>query len=164
MSPDETPPISPQLIAEVRRSLDKSRAEFADLLGVSADAVQRYEEGSLHPSPQVLRVLTLMLASDRVTTDQCTASCWEIRRCRDTARQTCPAYKLNQGRMCWLLTGSFCAGDPVPTLGAARRACENCAVLRVVSGDKPARLAIPAEPRGDILCGMPRPARALCKS
>jgi len=179
MIPLRIQPVSPGLIAEIRRGLGRSLEEFAELLGVSADVARSYELGTRRPSPRRVRLLTLLLASHRLSTHQCAANCWEVKRCAAPARLACPAYRLNQGEMCWLLTGSFCAGNSRPAAGARGTNCPECAVFKLLrdgrsrqktgSGARPRsapkrRRAVAAGVTGrgkHALCGMSRPERAL---
>jgi hypothetical protein len=75
-----------------------------------------------------------------------------LRRCPPSGRDRCPAYRLNQGHMCWLLTEDYCRGDGVPRERA--EFCRDCTLFQAVS-------TRPDQPGGHPLCGMPRPARAL---
>lgn len=163
--------IAPDLIGEVRHSLGKTRAEFAELLGVTCEAVRSYEQGGRRPSARVVRVLTLLLASDRLSNNQCGANCWEIKRCSASGRRDCPAYRLNHGAMCWVLTGGFCSGETPSTRPVQAAACQECGVFKIAQQPGACPEADHAVPRprhaaasvggGRLPCGMPRPARAL---
>jgi len=171
--------ILPELVAEIRHALGKTPEEFAELLGVSTDVALSYELGTRRPPPRQVRILTLLLASHRLSTGQCAANCWEVKRCAAPARDACPAYKLNRGEMCWLLTGSFCAGKSRPAPSAGGTNCPECTVFKLLGTggcpDEPEygprrrsaarrRRAAAAGPTGrekPVLCGMSRPERAL---
>ena len=155
--------VSPSRMGEIREALGTSHAEFADLLGIPVETALAYEQGAEAPPPQVLRTLTLLLASHRLSRDECAADCWEVRRCSEPARASCPAYRLNRGRMCWLLAGSFCAGERAAT-AAGNDACRGCAVFEVLAGADKVRRVRPSGRGKHVLCGMPRPGRALSTS
>jgi len=153
MVPQSTASIAPHLIREARAALRESPAEFARLLGVSVDEVHDYEAGRARPSPRAVRNLMLILAADHLGSRRCGASCWEIKGCAASERENCPSYRLNGGRMCWLLTDRFCSGQ-APDRWPRDAACPGCTVFKVLSPGTTAGAG------GRALWNMPRPARA----
>jgi transcriptional regulator with XRE-family HTH domain len=168
--------IGPGLIRRVRHALGESREGLAQLLGTSACRVWRFETGVERLPREAVRALTLVLAANRLSSSHCPANCWEVKDCSESVRAECPSYKLNGGRLCWLLARDFCSVDPDPRNTDASHDCRECPVSQMVQGtDADNGAAHPrrrrsiraAEPvgaccqEGRVLCGMPRPERAI---
>ena len=124
-------------VAQIRRSLGKTQAEMASLLGVSPKAVQSFEQGwrsvPVHVARQLLFLLQL---GRRAATDS--EPCWDERNCPPEIRDKCPAWELRAGHLCWFVTGTLCDGMPQDSWQDKIGLCEKCPVflpLRPVSQD-----------------------------
>lgn len=67
--PDPPKPMKPREIVLVRVSLNASQPMMARLLGVSAKAVQSWEQGARKPNGAVLRLLTIAKNRPRTLLD-----------------------------------------------------------------------------------------------
>lgn len=117
-------------IADLRRELGLSQSEMSDLLGVSARAVQSWEQGWRKPSPAMVRALLLLLFASRLGERFGTLLCWDIAQCSESSRQRCLAHKSGQGHLCWFLTGNLCRGQRLKPWSRKMEACWDCVVFR----------------------------------
>jgi|GEM_PF-1627519 len=53
-------------------------------------------------------------------------NCWEFKKCGRDVRGNCPAYTRQQGRMCWLVAGTMCGGNPQGTYAQKIKNCSLC--------------------------------------
>ncbi|RKO67050.1 methyl-accepting chemotaxis protein [Desulfofundulus salinus] len=53
-------------------------------------------------------------------------NCWEVLKCNETTKQTCPAFKENRGTECWEVTGTLCRGETQGTMAEKIGQCRKC--------------------------------------
>ena len=113
--------------AAVRRALGMTQTEFADVLGVSARAVQSYEQGWREiPSSARLHMFAVLAAARRSTLGD--VPCWEVTGCPESTRRTCRSHRLNGGLFCWLVAGRACGRRCGRS--ERQRMCLDCPVIR----------------------------------
>jgi transcriptional regulator with XRE-family HTH domain len=116
-------------LREVRKALGKSQSKLAALLGASTRAVQSYEQG-WRPTPNhVQKMAGLLLALNARRQLGRPSPCWKTRRCPRDVRATCPAYQLQAGELCWLLTGNSCRQVKEPSWEPKLAKCRECPVM-----------------------------------
>ena len=54
------------------------------------------------------------------------ANCWDTMECPKGRKQECPAFKINRGDKCWLLTDTLCKGEKKGTMIEKMASCKNC--------------------------------------
>ena len=117
--------------AEIRRHLDKTQKEMAQILGVSAKAVQSFEQGwrniPVHIERQVLLILALKSRASKKH-----KPCWLTRRCPAENRQDCPAWQFDAGHLCWFINGTICEGSPQGSWKNKMKICRECEVYRSI--------------------------------
>lgn len=116
-------------VARIRRSLGKTQAELASLLGVSPKAVQSFEQGWRSVPVHVERQLLLLHQLDQCPADR-PEPCWEKRDCPPETRDSCVAWKLRAGDLCWFVTGTMCEGRSRDTWQEKIGLCEKCPVFQ----------------------------------
>jgi DNA-binding XRE family transcriptional regulator len=88
----------------LRRILNKTQKQIAQLLGTSLKAIHSYEQGWRtipgHAERQILYLLARKMGLHQ--------QCWTIRRCPPQRRKQCPAYEFNAGEVCWFINGTIC--------------------------------------------------------
>jgi DNA-binding XRE family transcriptional regulator len=121
----------------VRGVLGLSQAKFARLLGVSARAIQSYEQGWRNmPRPLVAHVMTVLaIYCDHPAQSP---SCWSLTGCPEEARSRCTAFTLGRGHFCWLLTGTTCGKSEKTACASGSQPCIGCVVIKKML-DKSAR-------------------------
>ncbi len=117
--------------AEIRRHLGKTQNQMAQILGVSAKAVQSFEQGwrniPLHIERQTLLLLALKSQHSKRT-----KSCWLMKRCPVEKRQDCPAWQFDAGHLCWFINGTICEGVPTGNWKNKMKICRECEVYRSI--------------------------------
>ncbi len=112
----------------LRRRLRKTQKQLSGLLGVSAKAIQSFEQGwrkvPVHIERQMLFLLTMKKSG--VKEDR---PCWEIRGCLPQTREACPAWEFKAGRLCWFINGTICRGKPQNSWSHKMKVCQQCEVF-----------------------------------
>ncbi len=119
-----------------RKRLGRTQKELACLLGTSVKAVQAYEQGWRPVPIHVERYLVLLLVLKNRRT-AVPRPCWEVVKCDDRVRRTCPVWELGAGDMCWLVGGTRCGGARAATWRQKMVLCRSCRVLRQALGEVP---------------------------
>jgi len=111
-----------------RQLLDRTQESLAHLLGISVKAVRSYEQGWRHIPGYVERQM-LLLSSFKANARLMPTPCWEIMKCPDEQKKSCPAWELNAGTLCWYINGTVCAGAIQDNWGDKMTICRNCKVF-----------------------------------
>lgn len=119
-----------QLVA-IRRHLEKTQRQMAQILGVSSKAVQSFEQGWRKIPVHVERQLLLILALRRRGSKK-TKPCWLMRRCAAEDRQNCPAWQFDAGNFCWFINGTICKGKVQESWQKKMKICRKCEVYRSI--------------------------------
>jgi DNA-binding XRE family transcriptional regulator len=117
--------------AEIRRHLGKTQNQMAQILGVSAKAVQSFEQGwrgiPVHIERQILLVLALKRHASRED-----EPCWLKRDCPEERKQDCPAWQFDAGHLCWFINGTICEGSPQGSWQKKMKICRECEVYHSI--------------------------------
>lgn len=140
----EEPSPASQTFRHMRRELKVTQDEMARILGVSAKAVQSYEQGWRQPPDAVLRLLNVVFIAHRAGAWKHTIRCWEIKRCPPRIRNQCRAYQTRQGHLCWLVRGTKCKSPGVKSCADGYDTCLKCKVRLRLLG-RPSAWALPRE-------------------
>lgn len=65
-------------------------------------------------------------------------NCWEFKKCGREITGDCAAVKKNAGRICWLVAGTMCGGEPQGSFAKKIRNCRLCDFYLHVHNNKPA--------------------------
>jgi transcriptional regulator with XRE-family HTH domain len=121
-----------ETLKRVRGILGRTQEELAVALGVSAKAIQSYEQGWRNvPVRVVVQLLVLLALHEKRSADD--LPCWKVRKCSQAARAECPSYTMTEGRFCWFVAADQCRPkrynvkkDVLP--------CMECPVIRRLLG------------------------------
>jgi DNA-binding XRE family transcriptional regulator len=120
-----------QQFVEIRRHLKKTQNQMAQILGVSAKAVQSFEQGwrniPVHVERQILLLLALKSRAARKGTP-----CWTTRCCPVEDRHNCPAWQFKAGHLCWFINGTICEGTTQGSWQEKMKICRECEVYRSI--------------------------------
>jgi DNA-binding XRE family transcriptional regulator len=116
-------------VPSIRAALGVSQSQAAALLGLSAKAVQSYEQGFRRVPAHVQRKAALLLYLRWRQEHGAPGPCWTASPCGPQAQARCPAFKLQAGDLCWMLTGTVCSGTPRESPAAKLARCQKCAVM-----------------------------------
>jgi DNA-binding XRE family transcriptional regulator len=116
-------------VRAVRGKLGLSQSQLADLLGVSARAIQSYEQGwRTPPRPVTSHLMTVLaLYSEHPTQSP---PCWNLTGCSSEKRRGCAAWSVGHGRFCWLLSGRACGNRRTSGSAAGPQQCVGCIVVK----------------------------------
>jgi len=117
--------------SKIRRYLEKTQLQMAQLLGGSLKAIQSFEQGwrniPVHIERQVLFLLALKNLPHKNN-----SSCWVIRRCPMETKQNCPAWEFQVGNLCWFINGTICQGHVQESWQKKMKICRQCKVFRTM--------------------------------
>ena len=111
----------------IRKRLHKTQKELSEHLGVSLKAISSYEQGGRNIPVHVERQLLLLLAQKNNTNQQ---ACWDIRRCSEEVRESCPAWEFNAGHLCWFISGTICNSGTRKSWEDKLNVCRTCQVFK----------------------------------
>jgi len=114
--------------ASMRKRLNKTQKQTAELLGCSVKAVHSYEQGwRLVPSHIERQVM--FLVCQKVNGSRNLRPCWEIMQCPIEVREQCPAWEFQAGTLCWFINGTICKGTVKKAWKDKIALCRSCEVL-----------------------------------
>ena len=61
-------------------------------------------------------------------------NCWEFKGCPEERQKTCPAHINQDGRKCWLVTGTMCGGVQQGTIRDKLAKCHECDFFKMRGG------------------------------
>lgn len=118
---------------ELRKRLNKTQKQIAQLLGTSLKAIHSYEQGwrsiPTHAERQLLFLTAMKYRDDRKP-----KSCWIIKKCPMDQKENCPASEFNTGDLCWFINGTICDGYVHPNWKEKMNICRKCIVYQTIFG------------------------------
>jgi DNA-binding XRE family transcriptional regulator len=116
---------------KLRKKLNKTQKEIAQLLGVSIKAVHSYEHGWRNIPVHVERQMFFLIS--RVKGNQKDRKpCWVIKKCPPETKKQCPAWEFRSGKLCWLVNGNICCGDAYKDWAEKMKSCRSCKVFKSI--------------------------------
>jgi DNA-binding XRE family transcriptional regulator len=112
----------------LRRKLEKTQKQMAQLLGTSLKAVQSFEQGWRKVPVHVERQ-SLFLQALKRGGSEAARRCWDIRGCPSQTRDACPAWEFNAGHLCWFINGTMCEGKAQVSWPQKMKVCRKCKVF-----------------------------------
>ncbi len=128
----------------IRRYLEKTQGQMAQLLGVSLKAVQSFEQG-WRKIPTHVERQALFLFATKMGPRKRARPCWEIRKCSAETKKNCPAWEFQAGHLCWFINGTSCDGKVRESWRQKMTMCRRCAVFQAMLHPLGPR---PGEPAG----------------
>ena len=113
----------------LRRKLNKTQRQLAQLLAVSLKAIHSYEQGWRRVPTHVERQL-LFLTARRPSSKGLAQSCWDAKNCPEDRKARCPAWELDSGDLCWFINGTVCEGEIKNTWQEKITICQACPVYQ----------------------------------
>ncbi len=115
--------------AGIRKKMQKTQKEIAQLLGVSLKAVHSYEQGwrrvPTHAERQMLFLATRMRGGAGLQ-----KACWTLNKCPPDRKKQCPAWEFKAGKLCWFINGTICTGVVHDSWKDKIAVCRECDVLK----------------------------------
>ena len=113
----------------IRKSLEKTQKQMAQLLGISLKAVHSYEQG-WRKVPAAVERQMYFLYSRKISATNGSKPCWKIRKCDAETKKNCPAWEFNSGDLCWFINGTICDGNAHKDWSKKMEVCRSCEVFR----------------------------------
>jgi len=114
--------------AKLRKKMNKTQKEMAQLLGVSIKAVHSYEQGWRSVPSHAERQM-FFLASRQRGSSKANKPCWIVKKCPPKKKKECPAWEFNAGKMCWFINGTICDGTAHKDWRDKMKLCRSCEVF-----------------------------------
>ncbi len=113
----------------IRKHLDKTQNQLAQLLGISVKAVQSFEQGWRNiPCHAERQLLFLLKKSNKIGSFE--QSCWSRIKCPHEKRAKCPAWEYQVGNLCWFINGTICSGVQQGSWKKKMIHCRQCDVFK----------------------------------
>ncbi len=117
-----------QELIDYRKRLKKTQKQLSQVLGVSAKAVNSYEQGWRNIPMHIERQLLLLISKTKMKKE--TEPCWKIKSCSKDRYQNCPAWEFDSADICWLINGTICEGVAHAHWNRKMQICRSCIVLQ----------------------------------
>lgn len=117
-------------LRSIRKALNRSQSQLAELLGVSLRAVQSYEQGWRPTPPHIHKLAGFLLFLKGRKTNGKSTRCWTVNNCAPQKRDACPAYQFNAGDFCWIVTGNYWKGKLQKSWQVKLAKCMKCPVTK----------------------------------
>ena len=112
----------------VRKKLNKTQKEMAELLGTSVKAIRSYEQGWRKVPVHVERHVFFLLSRKRGGVRP-QKPCWATKKCPPERKERCPAWEFQAGHLCWFINGTICEGTVQRDWNKKMKICRSCEVL-----------------------------------
>jgi len=114
--------------AKLRKKLNKTQKQMAQLLGVSLKSVHSYEQGWRQIPAHVERQF-FFLISRQDENAKGRKMCWVTKKCPPERKKNCPAWEFKAGKLCWFINGTICEGVVHSDWKEKMKICRSCEIL-----------------------------------
>ena len=121
------------LFANMRKQLQKTQKELAELLGVSVKSVSSYEQGWRNIPPHVERQLYFLYSRRKEVTER--KNCWDVKNCPEERKTKCPAWEFKSGSLCWFINGTICECASKKNWTEKISICKKCDMWKHILGN-----------------------------
>jgi hypothetical protein len=118
----------------LRKKLNKTQKQMAQLLGTSIKAIHSYEQAWRSIPPYVERQM-YFLVSRMDENRKHRKPCWAIKKCPRDRRKQCPAWEFKAGDLCWFINGTVCEGKVQASWKEKMQICQTCEVFSNLLSD-----------------------------
>ena len=122
----------------LRKKLNKTQKQMAQLLGTSLKAIHSYEQ-AWRSVPAAVERQMYFLVSRRVENPKRRKPCWVIKKCSPDQRKQCPAWEFKAGDLCWFINGTVCEGIVQKSWKDKMKICRSCEVFFYLLPDSTAK-------------------------
>ena len=60
--------------------------------------------------------------------------CWDFKDCPEHRKNSCPAFSHNEGKKCWITTGTWCGGVKQKDMATKIHKCRECDFFKMRGG------------------------------
>ena len=118
--------------SKIRRYLNKTQGQMAQLLGVSLKAIQSFEQGWRKIPTHIERQALFLVAMKKLPPIKA-KPCWKTRKCSVETKRNCPAWEFQAGHLCWFINGTSCNGEIQENWRKKMKICQQCVVFQAMS-------------------------------
>lgn len=115
--------------SELRKKLQKTQKQLAELMGTSLKAICSYEQGWRSVPPHVERQMYFLLSRKAGSIDE-KKNCWDILNCPPERKEKCPSWEYAAGKFCWFINGTICDCKSQKNWEEKIRICRQCRVMK----------------------------------
>lgn len=115
----------------IRKKLERTQKEMAQLLGVSVKAIHSYEQG-WRIIPAHVERQALFMAARMVRIKVKPKPCWSIKKCPPERKRQCPAWQFRAGNLCWFINGTICRCRPQENWKDKIKICRKCEAMQPI--------------------------------
>lgn len=117
-----------QEFIHLRKKLNKTQKQMAQLLGISIKAIHSYEQ-AWRTIPASVERQMYFLISLMGENRKGRKPCWVFKKCSPDQKKRCPAWELKAGDLCWFINGTVCEGMVQLSWKAKMEICKSCEVF-----------------------------------
>ena len=121
-----------EIFAKMRKKMEKTQKEMAELLGVSVKSVSSYEQGWRNIPPHVERQMFFLLSRRKEGVKR--KNCWDVKNCPNDRKTKCPAFEFDSGALCWFINGTICECASQKSWKTKISMCQKCEVWKRLLG------------------------------
>ena len=122
----------------LRKKLNKTQKQMAQLLGTSLKAIHSYEQ-AWRSVPAAVERQMYFLVSRMDENRKRRKPCWAIKKCSPDQRRQCPAWEFKAGDLCWFINGTVCEGIVQKNWQDKMKICRSCEVFSILLADSTAK-------------------------
>jgi len=115
-------------LASMRKKLEKTQKQMAELLGCSVKAIHSYEQ-EWRPIPSHIEKQVLFLVYRKRNNNRDLKPCWDMKQCPPEEKKQCPAWEFQAGKLCWFINGTICEGEVQQGWREKMEKCRACKVF-----------------------------------
>ena len=131
-------PMDSKEFIHLRKKLNKTQKQMAQLLGTSIKAIHSYEQAWRSVPTSVERQMFFLLSRLGENRKR-RKPCWVIRKCSPDQKKQCPAWEFKAGDLCWFINGTVCEGIIQKSWKEKMKICRSCEVFSNLLADSPTK-------------------------
>ena len=112
----------------LRKKLNKTQKQMAQLLGTSLKAIHSYEQAWRSVPASVERQMYFLVSNIDENRER-RKPCWVIKKCPAAKKKECPSWEFQAGKLCWFINGTICDGTVYKNWKEKMKLCRSCEVL-----------------------------------
>ena len=121
-------PMDSKEFIHLRKKLNKTQKQMAQLLGTSLKAIHSYEQAWRSVPASVERQMYFLISRMDENRKR-RKPCWAIKKCSPAQRKQCPAWEFKAGDLCWFINGTVCEGIVQKSWQEKMKICQSCEVF-----------------------------------
>ena len=127
-------PMDSKEFIHLRKKLNKTQKQMAQLLGTSIKAIHSYEQAWRSVPASVERQMFFLLSRLGENRKR-RKPCWTIKKCSRDQKKQCPAWEFKAGDLCWFINGTVCEGIIQKSWKEKMKICRSCEVFSNLLAD-----------------------------